>query len=143
MKHQSSSQHFSARLLIWLAVWSLLCQPMQLLAASAPLRASAARNAGTKSARADLSRQHENFGKLPLGFEANRGQAGEQVKFIARQREFTLALTPAGMMLGPVKMQFAGANAGGRISFALERLDWPRHSSHVAQLLSLGIITLL
>jgi hypothetical protein len=26
----------------------------------------------------------------------------------------------------------------GRISFALERLDFPRHSSHVAQLLSLG-----
>jgi len=29
----------------------------------------------------------------------------------------------------------------GRINFALERLDSPRHSSHVAQLFSLGHIT--
>ena len=32
---------------------------------------------------------------------------------------------------------------GGRIRFALERLDSPSHRSHVAQLFSLGDITLL
>ena len=37
----------------------------------------------------------------------------------------------------------AGANVGGRIRFALERFGSPRHSSHVAQLFSLGIITRL
>jgi hypothetical protein len=37
-------------------------------------------------------------------------------------------------MLPPV----AGANVVGRIRFALERFALPRHSSHVAQLWSLG-----
>ncbi|MEP7341223.1 MAG: SBBP repeat-containing protein [Acidobacteriota bacterium] len=116
MKYQSSSHNCSARLLIWLAACSLFCQPMQLLAAPASLKASAARYARKNFARADLSHQRENFGNLPLSFEANRGQAGAQVKFIARQREFTLALTPTSVMLGPVKMQFAGANAAPRLS---------------------------
>jgi hypothetical protein len=35
-------------------------------------------------------------------------------------------------------MEVAGANAGGRIRFALERLDSPRHRSHVALLFSLA-----
>jgi len=35
--------------------------------------------------------------------------------------------------------QVAGANMGGRIRFALERFGSPRHSSHVAQLFSLGV----
>ena len=32
---------------------------------------------------------------------------------------------------------------GGRFSFALERWDLPRHSSHVAQLFSLGVIEIM
>jgi hypothetical protein len=36
-------------------------------------------------------------------------------------------------------MEVAGANVVGRIRFALERSDSPRHSSHVAQLFSLGL----
>jgi len=116
MKHQSSSHNCSARLLIWLAVCSLFCQPMQLLAAPASLKVSAAKYSGKSSAGVDLSRQRESYGKLPLSFEANRGQAGEHVKFIARQRELTLALTPTGMKLGPVNIQFAGANVAQRLS---------------------------
>lgn len=115
MNSQSTSRP-RTRLLMWLAVCSLLCQPMQLLGAAAPHKASATLKSGDKSVNADLSRQRENFGNLPLSFEANRGQAGEEVKFIARQREFTLALTPAGVMLGPIKMQFAGANVNQRLS---------------------------
>jgi hypothetical protein len=40
-------------------------------------------------------------------------------------------------------MEVAGANVGGRIRFALERFDSPRHSSHVAQLFTLGVTTIM
>ncbi len=36
----------------------------------------------------------EAYGKLPLSFEANRGQSDPQVKFLARGRGYTLFLTP-------------------------------------------------
>src|SRR5262244_2942156 len=37
----------------------------------------------------------ENFGKLPLSFEANRGQVSEQVRFLSRGKGYTVYLTPA------------------------------------------------
>ncbi len=40
-------------------------------------------------------REHvaENYGKLPLSFEANRGQSDKQVQFLSRGRGYTLFLT--------------------------------------------------
>ena len=38
----------------------------------------------------------ESYGKLPLSFEANRGQTDAQVKFIARGSGYSLFLTPQG-----------------------------------------------
>ncbi len=35
----------------------------------------------------------ENYGKLPLGFEANRGQTDSLVKFLSRGRGYSLFLT--------------------------------------------------
>ena len=36
----------------------------------------------------------ESYGRLPLSFEANRGQAGEAADFVARGAGYTLSLTP-------------------------------------------------
>lgn len=40
-----------------------------------------------------------NYGKLPLAFEANQGQAEPQVKFLFRGRGYTALLTSDGMVL--------------------------------------------
>lgn len=36
----------------------------------------------------------ENYGKLPINFEANEGQTDESVKFLARGHGYTIFLTP-------------------------------------------------
>lgn len=41
----------------------------------------------------------KNFGRLPLTFEANQGQAAAQVKFLSRGHGYTTFLTAGGMML--------------------------------------------
>src|SRR2546422_4147106 len=41
----------------------------------------------------------EAYGKLPLYFEANRGQADRRVKFLSRGRGYTLFLTPTEAVL--------------------------------------------
>src|SRR2546430_982050 len=44
-------------------------------------------------AQASETRLHEAYGKLPLSFEANRGQTDPQVKFLSRSSHHTLFLT--------------------------------------------------
>ncbi len=58
----------------------------------------------------------EAHGKIPLSFEANRGQADPQVKFIARGNGYTLFLTPGEAVLrlrnsklGMVRLKLVGA----------------------------------
>ncbi len=41
----------------------------------------------------------ERYGKLPLGFEANRGQTDPRVKFLSRGRGYNLFLTPTEAVL--------------------------------------------
>jgi hypothetical protein len=64
----------------------------------------------------------ENYGKLPLGFEANRGQAEPDVRFLSRGSGYTLYLTAREAVLtlratsAPdrtdlLRIQFAGATA--------------------------------
>ena len=36
----------------------------------------------------------ENYGKLPLSFEANQGQSADEVQFLSRGKGYTLFLTP-------------------------------------------------
>src|SRR5437899_2579548 len=45
---------------------------------------------GTTSKPGDVVRVREAYGKLPLSFEANRGQADPQVKFLSRSTTHTL-----------------------------------------------------
>ena len=41
----------------------------------------------------------ENYGKLPLSFEANQGQSDSRVDFLARGSGYTLFLTPTEAVL--------------------------------------------
>jgi len=45
----------------------------------------------------------EEYGKLPLGFEANQGQADPNVKFLSRGSGYTLYLTNSGAVLALTK----------------------------------------
>lgn len=47
----------------------------------------------------------EVYGKLPLYFEANRGQTDTQVNFLSRGNGYTLFLTPTGAVLALVKTE--------------------------------------
>jgi hypothetical protein len=64
------------------------------------------------------------FGKLPLSFEANRGQLDARVRFMARGPGYALFLTPTEAVLdlrarsggGVVRMSLAGANRSPAIA---------------------------
>src|SRR3989442_1677118 len=69
----------------------------------------------------------EPYGKLPLRFEANRGQTDSRVRFLSRGKGYTLFLTPTEAVLAlrgreqVVRMQFEGANPNAQIT-GLEKL---------------------
>lgn len=52
-----------------------------------------------QSEREVRMRVSEAYGKLPLSFEENRGQANRQVKFLSRGQNYALMLTPAEAVL--------------------------------------------
>jgi hypothetical protein len=54
------------------------------------------RNSGPDVDGAMRARVGEQYGKLPLAFEANKGQTDERVDFLARGRGYTLFLTRGG-----------------------------------------------
>jgi hypothetical protein len=78
-------------------------------------------------ARARLS---EAYGKLPLNFEANRGQSDPRVRFLARSPGYTLFLTPAEAVLvltrpgsqGPGERESRLTEDGVRVGGAVLRL---------------------
>jgi uncharacterized repeat protein (TIGR01451 family) len=49
--------------------------------------------------RSEAARIVEGYGKLPLGFEANRGQTDSEVQFLTRGSSYTLFLTPTEAVL--------------------------------------------
>ncbi len=64
-----------------------------------------------------------NYGKLPMSFEANRGQSDQRVKFIARGAGYHLFLTPTEAVLGlsskspaMVWMRLRGSNPRAQLS---------------------------
>ena len=71
----------------------------------------------------------ENYGKLPLAFEANRGQTDARVKFFSRARDYTLFLTSSEALLAlrqqaddrqpsnrVLRVKLSGANSSARIA---------------------------
>jgi len=55
------------------------------------------------AAAATQARVSETYGKLPLHFEANRGQTHEDVRFLARGPGYGLFLTPTEVVLTLLK----------------------------------------
>ena len=64
----------------------------------------------------------ENYGKLPLSFEANMGQSAEPVQFLSRSKGYTLFLTPSEAVLSlrkkssVLRMKLVGANAKAELN---------------------------
>jgi uncharacterized repeat protein (TIGR01451 family) len=54
---------------------------------------------------ADRARIDSDYGKVPLQFEANRGQQPAQVKFLSRGKDYTVFLTPDGATLSLRKLK--------------------------------------
>ena len=76
--------------LVLSAAAGLLAAPLMLnRRASAPTRVSEATPPATSE------RALETYGRIPLSFEANRGQADDSVNFLARGAGYTLFLKPA------------------------------------------------
>src|SRR5947209_6639464 len=57
-----------------------------------------------------ITRLTDAYGKLPLGFEANEGQADPEVKFLSRGSGYTIFLTPTGATL---RLRIAESKADG------------------------------
>ena len=81
----------------------------------------------TESTDSARTRADEAYGKLPLSFEANQGQAHEEVKFLSRGQGYGLFLTSSEAVLAlsksskknvsqaVVRMQLLGANSAPRV----------------------------
>src|SRR5438105_2820874 len=74
--------------------------------------------------QSNRKKSQEAYGKLPLSFEINQGQADQQVKFLSRGNGYNLFLTPAEVVLSLsnrdksaalLRMQLAGANPAGEL----------------------------
>jgi len=61
----------------------------------------------SKTSNSQVTRIAASYGKLPLSFEANRGQADEHVKFISRGGGYSLLLTGSGAVLALTGNQVA------------------------------------
>ena len=62
------------------------------------------------------ARLRENYGKLPLSFEENRGQTDAHVKFLSQGNGYTLLLSPGAVELNLARSQRDG-HAALRMSF--------------------------
>ncbi len=69
-----------------------------LFVAAAPLVAAAAQPA-PKASPFSSAQVIENYGKLPLSFDANQGQADARVRFISRGNGYSLVFTDSGAVL--------------------------------------------
>jgi hypothetical protein len=108
----------------------LLCATLGTSACARPLASPIARGGdGTSAAspesmprRAPTSHVLEAYGRLPLHFEENQGQAHPSVRFLARTERGVVGLTPTGLVLGtsdgPVRLTFVTAAAPPRIEAA-------------------------
>src|SRR5438045_7369802 len=74
-------------------------------------RVSAAPDPSTREGvEAQITRLTDAYGRLPLGFEANEGQADPEVKFLSRGGGYTIFLTPTGATL---RLRIAESEADG------------------------------
>ncbi|MCG3160516.1 MAG: hypothetical protein JMDDDDMK_01585 [Acidobacteria bacterium] len=111
------------------AAWSL---GHSALNRAAPAAGAGATASASQHGAATRSRAIEAFGRSPLRFEANQGQAGARVKFISRNSGYTLFLSAneAAIKLRPpemperhetVRMKFVNAATDARL-FGMEKM---------------------
>jgi hypothetical protein len=101
-------------------------QYIKLLGAGALLPAALLSGAAARTEPALLPLIKDSYGKLPLSFEANRGQTARQVKFLARGPGYTLFLTGDAAVLSlhrqkanaVLRMKLQGANARASVTGA-------------------------
>jgi len=101
-------------------------QDMKLFRACALLPAALLLGAAARTEPALPPRVVDSYGKLPLSFEANRGQTAPQVKFLARGPGYTLFLTADAAVLSlarqktnaVLRMRLQGANARASVTGA-------------------------
>ncbi len=86
-----------ARAILWcVSIASVLGAPIALSAADSSQASSAAsRPAATRASQNVV----QNYGDLPLSFEANQGQADHNVRFLSRGSGYTFFLTPGEAVL--------------------------------------------
>jgi hypothetical protein len=77
-------------------VWLVSAAPL-LLCAEAPQKAPPVKS--KPAADAAQAQVNWNFGKTPMSFEENRGQADRQVKFLSEGQGYSLFLTSSGVTL--------------------------------------------
>lgn len=85
----------------------------------------------------------ENYGKLPLSFEANNGQSDKQVKFLSRGQGYALFLTPdeAVLSLQRSSKKVADRNSIGMSPAAFQRGKGERTESAVLRMKLVGANT--
>jgi Beta-propeller repeat len=76
---------------------------------AAPNRANASASGLSKADRSTQRRILKDYGKLPLAFEKNQGQADSRVKFLSRDAGYTLFLTANQAVLS-----LSASNVNGR-----------------------------
>jgi hypothetical protein len=79
------------------------------------------------------SKIRESYGKLPLAFEANRGQTDAQVKFLSRTKAYTLFLTADEAILTLPSRQPKNASAKNSTAPASLRMKL-RHANPAAKI---------
>ncbi len=90
---------------------------------------TAANNAATNRSPEEVkARALANYGKLPLSFEENRGQADARVKFLSHGNAYSILLTPSEVLLNlqsvskarprqaAIRMSFPGAKSSPAIT---------------------------
>jgi hypothetical protein len=92
-------------------VWSLVLLAFTSLA---PVHA-----AGTQPSTVNHRQLVEAYGKLPLNFEANQGQADGQVRFLSRGSGYGFYLTARGAILA---LQSGKSQGGGQANTAILRM---------------------
>ncbi len=130
MNFQSSRRHLSPLLAFAVALSivtnCLAFDRYRTFAAAAPVKAKAHETETPKSdAKTDKKQISESFGKLPLSFEANMGQAGAKVEFISRGSSYGIFLSPHETRLAlrndnasspeMLSMQLVNANASSKM----------------------------
>src|SRR6266496_1419979 len=84
-------------LLLPLAGWIVAKEPDS--KDSSPVRGAGSIKSVEQADHAAQARVTESYGKLPLSFEANRGQMDSDVKFFSRGSGYGIFITPTEMVL--------------------------------------------